>query len=207
MELSIDRIEVLLLIAAIVAMLARRLYLPYTVGLMMAGVAVALLRTSLDVELTKELIFTAFLPPLIFEAAFHVRWRDLRADAPIVLTLATLGILPVCGITAAGLHYLAAWPWSAALLLAVLISATDPVSVIATFKEAGVTGRLRLLVESESLFNDGTVAVFYGMIVTAAAGGALSVGGMVGNFLVTVAGGVVCGALTGAAVPALGRAH
>jgi CPA1 family monovalent cation:H+ antiporter len=200
MELSIDRVEVLLLIAAVVAMVTRRLRLPYTVGLTIAGVAVALSHISLHVELTKELIFTAFLPPLIFEAALHMRWRSLRDDAAVVLVLVTLGVLLASGITAAGLHYMAAWPWAAALLLAILISATDPVSVIATFKEAGVTGRLRLLVESESLFNDGTVAVLYSVALAATSGKVVSAGGVAGDFAITMLGGVICGAVTGGAV-------
>ncbi len=200
MELNIERIELLLLIAAGVALLARRLHLPYTVGLTLAGMVVALAHISFEIELTKELIFSAFLPPLIFEAAFHMPWRPLRADAGVVLTLATLGVLLACGITTVGLHYLAAWPWAAAVPLGVLISATDPVSVIATFKEAGVTGRLRLLVESESLLNDGTVAVLYSVALAATTGGGVSIGGVAGSFLITVVGGVLCGALTAGAV-------
>ena len=65
--LSIEQIEVMLLVAAVVAMLARRLRVPYSIGLVIAGIGLALLFTP-RVELTKELVFTAFLPPLIFEA-------------------------------------------------------------------------------------------------------------------------------------------
>jgi CPA1 family monovalent cation:H+ antiporter len=174
MELSIENIEILLLVAAVVAMLARRLHLPYTVGLTLAGLALTLFKSKLNVELTKELIFTAFLPPLIFEAAFHMHWRELRADLAVVLVLATLGVLAAAGITAGALFFLAGWPFAAALLLGILISATDPVSVIATFKEAGVKGRLRLLVEAESLFNDGTVAVLFTVALAVVAGGQVS---------------------------------
>ena len=91
MGLSIERIEILLLIAAVVAMLARRLRVPYSIGLVFAGIALALSRLSPDVELTKQLVFTLFLPPLIFEAAFQLRWRELRKDLPVILTFATVG--------------------------------------------------------------------------------------------------------------------
>ena len=64
------------------------------------------------------------------------------------------------------MHYLASWPWLGALVFGVLIAATDPVSVIATFKEAKVQGRLRVLIEAESLFNDGTAAVAFGVLVS-----------------------------------------
>lgn len=212
MGLNIESIEVLLLIAAVVAMLARRLSLPYTVGLTLAGLALAFAPISRDIELTKELIFTAFLPPLIFEAAFHMHWRELKDDAWVVLTLATIGVLLASGITVAAIYFLAGWPLAAALLLGILISATDPVSVIATFKEAGVKGRLRLLVEAESLFNDGTVAVLFGVALAATVGAAahgadahsgaanLSVFGVAQTFIVTVTGGVLCGAIVGGLV-------
>ena len=143
--LTIEKIELLLLIAGVVAMLARRFQLPYSVGLVFAGIVLALVPFAPKIQLTKELIFNAFLPPLIFEAAFYINWRELRKDLPVVITLATVGVILSAGITTVGMHYLAHWSWITALLFGVLIAATDPVSVIATFKEAGVHGRLRQL--------------------------------------------------------------
>ncbi len=145
--LTIETVELLLLVAAVVAMLARRWRLPYSVGLVLGGILLAWLPFAPDIALTRELIFNAFLPPLIFEAAICIAWPALRKDLPVVLTLATLGVVVSAGVTTLGMHYLAHWSWQAALLFGVLISATDPVSVIATFKEAGVHGRLRELVE------------------------------------------------------------
>lgn len=200
MNLNIERIEVLLLIAAVVSMVARRLRLPYTVGLVIAGVALALLPQTLDIRLTKELIFKAFLPPLIFEAAFQMPWKELRKDMPVTLTLATLGVIFSAAVTAAAIHFWAGWDWATAMLIGVLLSATDPVSVIATFKEAGVEGRLRLLVEVESLFNDGTVAVLFGVSLVAATGGMVTPLVATQSFLITVFGGLLCGALVGGGV-------
>ena len=196
--LGIERIEILLLIAAVVSMLVRRLNLPYTVGLTFAGIAIALLSLNVDIPFTKEVIFSAFLPPLIFEAAFAMHWRELKRNIGIVTSLATVGVVLSIALTTAGLFYIARWPFLPSLILGVLISATDPVSVIATFKEAGVTGRLRLLVEAESLFNDGTVAVIFGVAVAAVgATSALSAGGIAITFLTTVFGGILCGAAVG----------
>ena len=197
MELSFERIEVLLLIAAVVAMVARKLRLPYTVGLTIAGIAIAVSPLQLKIELTKEMIFTAFLPPLIFEAAIHLKWKELRKDGGVIMLLATAGVVMACGVTAGGLYYFAGWPWAAAVPLGLLISATDPVSVIATFKEAGVTGRLRLLVEAESLLNDGTVAVLYGVALAVFAGGEVTAKGIAGDFFMIVLGGIVCGGAVG----------
>ena len=201
---SIERIEILLLIAAVVSMLVRRLNLPYTVGLTLAGIGIALLSLDIDIPFTKEVIFSAFLPPLIFEAAFAMHWRELKRNIGIVTSLATVGVVLSIALTTAGLIYVAGWPVLSALILGVLISATDPVSVIATFKEAGVTGRLRLLVEAESLFNDGTVAVIFGVAVAAVgATTSLTAGGVALTCLTTVCGGILCGALVGYGAVAL----
>jgi len=193
--MGIERIETLLLIAAIVAMVARRLRLPYTVGLVIAGGALALLPVSTGVELTKDLVFKTFLPPLIFEAALYISWQELRKDLLVILVLATLGVLLSAGVTATGMHFIVGWPWQAAILLGTLIAATDPVSVIALFKELNVHGRLRLLVEAESLFNDATAAVLFGIALTIATGGPIATPTVAGTFFVTVIGGIICGGL------------
>ncbi len=198
--LNIEQTELLLLIAAVVAMLAKRLRLPYSVGLVFAGIVLASLPFAPNIQLTKELIFNAFLPPLIFEAAFYINWKELRKDLPVVLLLATVGVILSAGITTLGMHYLAHWDWITSLLFGVLIAATDPVSVIATFKEAGVHGRLRQLVEAESLFNDSTAAVAFGIAIAIATGSSITPLGIAESLVVTIAGGITCGALVAGSV-------
>ena len=195
MGLSIERIEILLLIAAVVAMLARRLRVPYSVGLVFAGIALALLPFSPNIILTKQLVFTAFLPPLIFEAAFQLRWRDLRKDLPVILTFATVGVLLSAAATALGMHYLGRWSWISASVFGVLIAATDPVSVIATFQDARVHGRIRLLVEAESLFNDATAAVAFTIVLVFASGESIGALGVTKTLAIVIAGSIVCGML------------
>ena len=185
----------MLLIAAVVAMLTRRLRLPYSVGLVAAGIILAVLPFAPKVALTKDLIFTALLPPLLFEAAFYIHWNQLRRDFSVVAVLATLGVLLSACVTATGMHYLAHWQWLGALVFGVLIAATDPVSVIATFKEAKAQGRLLVLIEAESLFNDGTSAVAFGVIVALASGQQLTSLEITALLLKTIGGGVLCGAV------------
>ena len=170
MELNFQTGTLLLLIAAVVAMLTRRLRLPYSVGLVAAGIILAILPFAPRVVLTKDLIFTALLPPLLFEAAFNLQWKQLRRDFAVIVVLATLGVLLSASVTATGMHYLANWRWMDALVFGALIAATDPVSVIATFKEAKAHGRLLVLIEAESLLNDGTAAVAFGVVVALASG-------------------------------------
>ena len=99
----------LLLVAAVVAMLTRRLRLPYSVGLVAAGILVAVLPFAPRVNLTKDLIFTGLLPPLLFEAAFYIHWDQLRRDFTVIVVLATLGVALSACLTALGMHYLAQW--------------------------------------------------------------------------------------------------
>jgi len=197
---TIEIAEFLLLVAAVVAVLASRLRVPYSVGLVLAGIALAFVPFSADVPLTKDLIFTTLLPPLVFEAAFQLPWKPLRRDLPVILLLATLSVLLAAALTAAGMHYIAGWTWMSALVFGVLIAATDPVSVIATFKESGVRGRLRLLVEAESLFNDGTAAVAFGIVVAIALGQRFSAFELTSTLVTTAGGGILCGAAIAGAV-------
>jgi len=189
----IETIEILLLIAAVVAMLARRLHVPYSVGLVFAGIALALLPFNSDIELTKQLVFTAFLPPLIFEAAFQLRWRELKPQLPVILTFATAGVLLSAAATTLGMHYLAHWSWAAASVFGILIAATDPVAVIAMFKNSHVHGRIRLLVEGESLFNDATAAVAFVITLVIVSGQSVRVADVATTLLLIVAGSLLCG--------------
>jgi Na+:H+ antiporter len=192
-EAHFDSLAFLLLIAAIVAILTRRLHLPYATGLVAAGMAVALL-SFVQITVTKELIFSALLPPLVFEAAFRIPWKELRRDLAVIAVLATLGMLVSAAVTTVGMHYLGGWEWLSCAIFGVLIAATDPVSVITIFREAGAEGRLLLLVEAESLFNDGTAAVAFTVVAAVAAGQAVSVWAVGPMALAMIGGGVLCGA-------------
>jgi CPA1 family monovalent cation:H+ antiporter len=191
----------LLVAAIVVAQIARRLALPYTVGLVIAGVVLAVARVNIGVPLTHDLIYNIVLPPLLFEAALNIHWRELRRDLLPVLTLAVFGTVISAAVVAAGMAFFLHWPVPQALVFGVLIAATDPVAVIALFKDNGITGRLRLMVESESLFNDGVAAVLFALVIGAVQsdGGqaTLGVGGTALALSTTVGGGLVFGSAVG----------
>lgn len=199
----------LLVAAIIVALIARRLKFPYTVGLVVTGIALALTRIEMRIVLTHDFIFNLILPPLLFEAAVNIRWKELRREALPVLTLALLGTIVSAGVVAAGMVFILGWPVSSALLFGALIAATDPVAVIAMFKDNRVTGRLRLLVESESLFNDGVAAVLFTLVLAGAqatGGHAVTPAEVARTLLVTVGGGIFVGlACAGTAIALAGR--
>ncbi len=194
MNLNIEQIEFFLFVAAIVAMVARLIKIPYTIGLVIAGIAIAFIPSTSDVGLSKELVFVIFLPALVFEAALYIRWQELKEDFLVVLTLATVGVALSAGIIATGMHYFVGWSWQIAMVFGILITATDPVAVIATFKETGVEGRLRLLVEAESLFNDSTAAVGFGIAVALAMGQPSDFPSTVILLVTTIGGGILAGA-------------
>jgi CPA1 family monovalent cation:H+ antiporter len=200
MTTDLSQLGLLLLVSALVAMLTRRLRMPYTVGLALAGMGLHFLPIHVDMHLSKELIFNVFLPPLVFEAALYIRWPELKRNLLVVAALATIGVLLAAAVTAIGMHAATSWSWGSAAVFGVLIAATDPVSVIATFKEAGVHGRLRVLVEAESLLNDGTAAVTFTValgVATAASSDVTHIGVAV---VQTIGGGVLCGGLVAAAL-------
>jgi monovalent cation:H+ antiporter, CPA1 family len=153
-------------VAILVAIIARRVRLPYTVGLVVTGIGLAVAGLETGAMLTHDFIFEVILPPLLFEAALSIHWRELRRDMLPVVLLSTLGVVISAAVFAAGMVKFLAWPTAPAIVFGVLIAATDPIAVLAMFKDTGIKGRLRLLVESESLFNDGVAAVLFALVLT-----------------------------------------
>src|SRR3954465_12211208 len=197
---SLAPIGILLLVACLIAMLTRRLGLPYIVGLVVAGFLIALLPNSPNLPLSRELIFNILLPPLVFEAALQLEWKRFRAELPLTLTLAFFGVAIAAAVVAVGMHAIVGWSWIGAALFGVLIAATDPVSVIASFREMGCMPRVSMVVESESLLNDGVAAVGFAVLSAVAAGASPSVAGPVRPFLWTLGGGVAIGLAVSAAI-------
>ncbi|MEO6580942.1 MAG: cation:proton antiporter, partial [Sphingomicrobium sp.] len=187
-----------LLVAALVAMMTRRVGIPYSVGLVVAGFALALTPIGPDLHITPSLIMLVFLPPLVFEAAIQIEWRAFRREFPLLLALVTIGVALAAGLVAVAMHWLAGWSWLAAAFFGVLIAATDPVSVIAAFKEIRVDHRLQLLVESESLLNDGIAALGFALLVGISAGAATGPVSIATSLLWIAAGGTACGLAVGA---------
>jgi CPA1 family monovalent cation:H+ antiporter len=190
---EISQLGFLLFVSALVAMLTRRLGLPYTVGLVLAGMGLYFTHVYVQWHLSRELIFFVFLPPLVFEAALYLNWRELRKVLLVVGLLASVGVALTAAVTALGMHVGLGWDWGSAVIFGVLIAATDPVSVIATFKGAKVPARLRLLIEAESLLNDGTAAVAFVAVLGVLAGAHPGPLAVAWSLIVTIAGGLVVG--------------
>lgn len=190
---------VLLSIAAIVAILIRRIRLPYTVALVLVGLILSLFPNFLGFQVSSDLILAILVPPLIFEATLHIPWEKLKNDLALVVLMAVVGTLIGTFLVGGIVVQFLGVPWAAAIAFGALISATDPVAVIAFFRSLGVSKRLGILVEGESLFNDGVAIVIFNLAVAAGAAGGtgLTVGDAVLEFIIVAFGGIGVGLFLG----------
>lgn len=201
--MGLDLTLILLMgIAMIVAVLSQRLRLPYTVVLVLAGLILGGFRLIQPLHLTRELLFSVFLPGLLFEAAFHLDFTAFRRHGITALFLAVPGVVAAMFLTGAILVAVSPFgvverPWILALVFGALIAATDPIAVVALFRSLGAPARLSALLEGESLLNDGTSVVLFGLIAGIAQGAALSPGGAALQFVTTVGIGAAAGGAIG----------
>ncbi|MEK7682512.1 MAG: cation:proton antiporter, partial [Chloroflexota bacterium] len=186
----------MLLTTSLVAIAVRRVRIPYTVALVLVGLVLSL-RPPLKVDLTPELILSILLPPLVFEAAFHLNLRELRRNVITIALLAVPGVVLTMLIVGGILSLGAKLPLGLAFVFGALIAATDPVSVVAIFRKLGAPKRLEVLLESESLFNDGTAIVIFGIALAAFQTGQFSLVDGVIDFVLIGGAGIVIGFVIG----------
>jgi CPA1 family monovalent cation:H+ antiporter len=205
----------LLLVSMIAASICRHLAIPYTVLLVTLGLSVTLLADTLglpnvyylsQLHLTSDLVFFIFLPALIFESALSLDARALLKNIIPILTLAVIGMLISVILVAIGVWWSLGLPIMVSLLFASLISATDPVAVVALFKKLGVPSRLMVLIEGESLMNDATAIVLFSTLLLML--GEYQFSFMLGldvveHFFLVFFGGVFVGAVIGGVITEL----
>ena len=188
----------LLVAVMVVAVTSKYLRIPYTVALVIAGLAIAISPIQVTIDLTPDLILFIFLPALLFESAYHLDFGELRDNLRPVALLAVPGVILTALFVAALTHYTAGLRWETAFLFGAIVSATDPVSVLAIFRQLGAPKRLSVILEGESLFNDGTALVLFRIVLGVVVAGALGdVVQTVWQFFFVVAGGFALGALIG----------
>ncbi|MCP5095494.1 MAG: Na+/H+ antiporter [Chloroflexi bacterium] len=194
---------ILLSIAAVVAILIRRIRLPYTVALVVVGLILSLFPNFLQFSVSSDLILAILVPPLVFEATLKIPWRRLKYDLVPIMSLAVGGTLIGTFIVGGIVQQFLGLPWAAAIAFGALISATDPVAVVAFFRSLGVSKRLTILLEGESLFNDGVSIVIFGLAIAAGkafnagTGATLTASDAVIEFIVVGFGGIGVGLFLG----------
>ncbi|GMR10392.1 MAG: Na+/H+ antiporter [Anaerolineae bacterium] len=186
----------MLLITSIVSIVVRRVRIPYTVALVLVGVLLSL-RPPVEVVLTSELILGIFLPPLLFEAAFHLNLAELRRNVATIAILAVPGVILTMLVVGGILFVGPGLAVGMALIFGALIAATDPVSVVAIFRRLGAPKQLEVLLEGESLFNDGTAVVLFSIALAALGTAEFSLLDGVIEFFLVAGGGIIVGFLFG----------
>lgn len=183
----------LLLVATVVALISRKLKIPYVIGLVIAGLLVTPDALPRSISLNPDVILNLFLPILIFEAAINSDLSRLRDTIRPIALLAGPGVLISAGITAVLLKSFLGLPWISASAVSVILTVTDTVSVIAAFKNVAVPSRLANIVENESLFNDGVALVLINIIITVLVQGSFSAQEALTQTLVAFIGGGILG--------------
>lgn len=192
--------------ASLLAVIANRLRLPYTVALVLGGLLLGSLRLFQTPVLTHDLVFSIFLPGLIFESAYHLSASTLWRDRLAIFGLAVPGVFLSMIVTA--YVFLAVYPYlphlagmnlslGVALVFGAAVAATDPISVVSIFRQLGAPARLTFLIESESLLNDGTAIVFFTLFLGIALGKGVSLPALGLEFVTMVGGGALLGLIIG----------
>jgi CPA1 family monovalent cation:H+ antiporter len=204
---AVELLVWLLIAASVIAVIAARLKVPYTIALVIGGLLIgALHRLSLLQSLTHSVrpdwltpsvVLVLFLPPLLFEASLNLPIRYLRENLLPILLLANVGVLAATVITGFAVRWVFGLPVIVALVFGSIISTTDPISVISVFKEMGVARRLSMILEGESLFNDGTAVVLFGILVAGVSSQNLGVAKGLGEFVIVVIGAAALGLAMG----------
>ena len=189
----VNTLIILLLVATSVALVSRWLRIPYVIGLVLAGLIIPKEILPESIGLNPDVILNLFLPVLIFEAAINTDVRRLRSTIKPILLLAVPGVILAAAITAVLLKLSLGLVWITASAVAVILTITDTVSVIAAFRTVPVPGRLATIVEGESLFNDGVALVLLSIITTVNTQGSFSLTQGVAEFLIAFVGGGILG--------------
>jgi CPA1 family monovalent cation:H+ antiporter len=194
----------LFIIATAVAIGVRRLHIPYTVALVLTGLLLGFVHLIQPPHLTKNLLFTVFLPGLLFEAAFHLDFQQFWRNRVTIHSLAVPGVVAAIAVTTLILTPVAnmlpsvqSFTWQHALVFGALITATDPIAVVAIFRKLGAPKRLSMIMGGESLVNDGTGIVFFTLSLSLLAGAKVSIIGLGVDFVSIVGVGMIIGSLVG----------
>ncbi len=193
----VELVLICLVVVALLAIVARKIDVPYPILLTVAGGLLALVPRLPPVHLEPELIFNLFLPPLLYPAAVYTSWRDFRANLRSILPLAIFLVLLTMTATAFVLHFLTGLPLAVGFVFGALISPPDAVAALAVTKGLRVPRKIIVILEGESLVNDATSFISFRFAVAAVMTGTFSLGQASLQFLFVAAGGICVGLAVG----------
>ncbi len=196
-EFQLYEFIALLLTACAVGVAVKFIRLPYTIALVIVGLLVGIFKLIPEVPLTKDVVFLLILPPLLFEGALNMDLDHLRENIETIAVLAIVGVLISALSVGLILHSAIGIPLTVAMLFGAMISPTDPVSVLATFRNIGAPKRLATILEGESILNDGTGVVLFGIILDMLKRNSIEIFGGFLKFVVVCFGGLAVGFVLG----------
>ncbi len=178
--------------------IADKVKLPYPVLLIVAGITVGFIPAIPDVELDPDIVFLIFLPPLLYDAAFNIPFKDFKANISTISTLAiTLVFITASGIAVAAHYMIPGMTWPLAFVLGAILSATDAVAAISITKGLGLSRTTNTILEGESLVNDASALVAYRFAVAAVTGTAFVFWWASLQFFILMVGGLLVGFVMG----------
>ncbi|MDH5199471.1 MAG: sodium:proton antiporter [Candidatus Bathyarchaeota archaeon] len=193
----LDAVFNILIIVTAITFVARRFRFPHTIALIFAGLLATFTPNLQLFDLEADIILSVLLPPIIFQETLQLDIDGLIDDSDMILSYAVAGTLLMVVAVAIFAFLFSGFDPAEAFLLGVIISPTDPISVIGTFRTMGVIKRFQLLVTGESLFNDGVAIVIYSILISIVTVGSLTALDVVRISLVNVVGGVLLGIASG----------
>ena len=199
-EYPICMVVALLIIAAFVSIVTKWLKIPYSIALVLIGLLIGQFNLLPELKMNPHLVLLVFLPPLLFDAALNLKFKELSSLWKPIILLATLGVCITIAITATGLHFLAGLPPLSAVLLSCIVAPTDPISVVAVFRKLGIDGKTISLIEGESLFNDGTSVVLFRLVTACILAGSslvVSIKSIPIDFITLSVGAIIVGGTIG----------
>src|SRR3989440_759866 len=192
-----ELILICLVVVALLAIVARRIRIPYPILLTIGGVVLALVPGLPEIHLEPELVFNLFLPPLLYPAAVYTSWRDFRTNLRPILLMATVLVLITMAATASLFPALTGLPLAVGFVFGALISPPDAVAALSFTQNLRVPRKIIVILEGESLVNDATSFISFRFAVAAVMTGSFSLGEASLRFLLVAAGGVCVGLAVG----------
>src|SRR6058998_817129 len=192
-----ELILICLVAVALLAIVARKIHIPYPILLTIGGVVLALIPGLPAIHLEPKLVFNLFLPPLLYPAAIFTSWRDFRVNLRSILPLAIVLVLLTMTVTAYVFHGSTGLPLAVAFVFGSIISPPDAVAALSVTQSLRVPRRIIVILEGESLVNDATSFISFRFAVAAVMTGTFSLTQASLQFLLVAAGGICVGLAVG----------
>ena len=192
-----DAMYNILILVVVISLIARQINFPSTIAFIFAGLLAAYAPRFPIPEISPDIFLSILLPPILFSETLNTDIEGLLDDSDTILSYAFAGTILMVVAVAVFIHLIAGFTWIEAFFLGIIISPTDPVSVITTFNQMGVVKRFRLIVSGESLFNDGVAIVLYSILLIIIEAGSITGREVAQISIVKVFGGVLIGYIAG----------